>query len=58
MFTPNTDALAYIIHLGYTTVEIDVTDKSPFFIRSYHVKEEGKNILDKENEKIMLFRYI
>ena len=28
--------------------EIDVTDKSPFFIRPYHVKEEGKNIMDKE----------
>ena len=23
-------------------VEINVTDKSPFFIRSYHVKEENK----------------
>ena len=23
-------------------VEIDVTDKSPFFIRLYHVKEEDK----------------
>ena len=28
-------------------VEIDVRDKSPFFIRSYHVKEEDKMILDK-----------
>ena len=26
-------------------IEIDVTDKSPFFIRPYHVKEEDKNIL-------------
>ena len=25
-------------------VEIDVTDKSPFFIKPYHVKEEDKNI--------------
>ena len=24
-------------------VEIDVTDKSPFLIRLYHVKEEDKN---------------
>ena len=24
-------------------VEIDITDKSPFFIRTYHVKEEDKN---------------
>ena len=28
-------------------VEIDVMDKSPFFIRSYHVKED-KNFIDKE----------
>ena len=29
-------------------VEIDVTDKSPFFIRPYHIKEEDKKIKDKE----------
>ena len=29
-------------------VEIDVTDKSPLFIRPYHVKEEDKNFIDKE----------
>ena len=29
-------------------VEIDVTDKSPFFIRQYHVKEEDKHFMDKE----------
>ena len=29
-------------------VEIDVTDKLPFFIRPYHVKEEDKNILHRE----------
>ena len=29
-------------------VEIDITDKSPFFIRPYHVKEENKNTLDKQ----------
>ena len=28
-------------------VEIDVTDKLPFFIRPYHVKEEDKNFIDK-----------
>ena len=28
--------------------EIDVTDKSPFFIRLYHVKEEDKAFIDKE----------
>ena len=29
-------------------VEIEVTDKSPFFIRWYHVKEEDKVIINKE----------
>ena len=29
-------------------VEIDITDRSPFFIRPYHVKEEDKAIIDKE----------
>ena len=29
-------------------VEIDVTDKSPFFIRLYHVREEDKAFIDKE----------
>ena len=29
-------------------VEIDVMDKSPFFIRPYHVKEEEKALIDKE----------
>ena len=29
-------------------VGIDVTDRSPFFIRSYHVKEEDKALIDKE----------
>ena len=29
-------------------VEIDVTDKSPFFIRPYHVREEDKACTDKE----------
>ena len=37
-------------------VGIHVTDKSTFFIRLYHVKED-KNILDKEM-KTMLLRYI
>ena len=32
-------------------VEIDVTDKSSFFIRSCHVKEDDKNVLDKEIKK-------
>ena len=29
-------------------VEIDVTDKSPFFIRPYHVREEDKAFIGKE----------
>ena len=29
-------------------VENDVTDKSPFFIRPYHVREEDKAFIDKE----------
>ena len=32
-------------------VEKDVTDKSPFFIRPYHVKEEDE-ILDKEMKRL------
>ena len=33
-------------------VEIDVTDKSPFFIRPYHVKEEDKAYIDKEIKQL------
>ena len=33
-------------------VEIDVTDKSPFFIRPYHVKEEDKKFIDKEMRQL------
>ena len=29
-------------------VEMDVTDRSPFIIRPYHVKEEDKALIDKE----------
>ena len=29
-------------------VEIDITGKSPFIIRPYHVKEEGNTLLGKE----------
>ena len=32
----------------HTEVGIDVTDKSPFFIRPYHVREEDKKVIDKE----------
>ena len=33
-------------------VEIDVTDKTPFFIRPFHAKEEDKTILDKEMKRL------
>ena len=33
-------------------VEIDVTDKTPFFIRSFHAKEEDEVILDKEMKRL------
>ena len=31
---------------------MDITDKTPFFIRPYHVKEEDKSILDKEMKRL------
>ena len=39
-------------------VEIDVTDKSPFFIRPFHAREEDKAILGQRNEKIVLFGHL
>ena len=33
-------------------VEIDITDKSPFFIRPFHAKEEDKAILNKEMKRL------
>ena len=33
-------------------VEIEVTDKSPFFIRPYHVREEDKATIDKEMKRL------
>ena len=35
-----------------TEVEIDVTDKTPFFIRPFHTKEEDKAILNKEMKRL------
>ena len=32
--------------------EIEVTDKSPFFIRPYHVREEDKTFMDKELKRL------
>ena len=33
-------------------VEVDVTDKSPFFIRLYHVREKDKAFIDKEVKQL------
>ena len=33
-------------------IEIDVTNKSPFFIRPFHANEEDKVILDKEMKRL------
>ena len=33
-------------------IEIDITDKSPFFIRPFHTNEEDKVILDKEMKQL------
>ena len=33
-------------------IDIDVKDRTPFFIRPYHVKEEDKRILDKEMKRL------
>ena len=33
-------------------VEIDMADKTPFIVRPYHVKEEDKQILDKEMKRL------
>ena len=33
-------------------VEIDVMDKSPFFIRPFHAREEDKVFLDKEMKRL------
>ena len=34
-------------------IEIGVTDKSPFFIRSFHANKEDKTILDKEMRRLL-----
>ena len=33
-------------------VEIDIMDKSPFFIRPFHAREEDKALLDKEMKRL------
>ena len=37
-------------------VGIDVTGKSPFFIRQYHIREEDKKVIDKEMKCLCYFR--
>ena len=47
------------MHLGTCPnidVEIDMTDKIPFFIRPFHARDEDKAILDKEVKRL-LFGY-
>ena len=39
-------------------VEIDVTDKSPFFIRPYHVREEDKTFIDKEMKRLCYMGFL
>ena len=39
-------------------VEIDVTDKSLFIIRPYHVKEEDKNSINKEIKHLCYLRIL
>ena len=36
-------------------VEIDITDRSPFFIGPYHVKEEDTSILDSKMKRLFYF---
>ena len=38
-------------------VEIEVTDRSPFFIRLFHAREEDKAILDKEMKRLFYLGY-
>ena len=39
-------------------VEIDVTPKSPFFIRPYHVREEDKAFIDKEMKRLCYMGFL
>ena len=41
-----------LAHCPNTKVEIDMVDKSQFFLRPYHVKEKDKKTLNKGSEKI------
>ena len=40
------------MHAQTQEIDMHVTDRMPFFIRPYHVKEEDKRILDKEMKRL------
>ena len=49
------DAFSLMDEIGTSLnieIDMDVTDKMPFFIRPYHVREENKRILDKEMKRL------
>ena len=47
------DAFSLRDEIGtYPNIQIDITDKMPFFIKPYHVREEDKRILDKEMKRL------
>ena len=51
----NKDAISLRDEIGTgpnIEVEIDVMDKSPFFIRPFHTREEDKSLLDKEMKRL------
>ena len=39
-------------HVRNIEVEKDIMDKSPFFIRPFHAREEDKALLDKEMKRL------
>ena len=38
-------------------IDIDITDRSPFFIRPFHANEEDKSNFGQRNEMTVLFRH-
>ena len=45
------DAFSLRVEIGIE-IDIDITDKTLFFIRHYHIKEDDKRILDKEMKRL------
>ena len=39
-------------------IDIDIMDKTPFFIRPYHIREEDKRILHKEMKRLCYLRIL